>query len=102
MSANRCGVSYKGSKNKIADRLWQAIPTQGVENFYDLFAGGCVMTHRALESDAPAGTSPTTGKVTERLFVPRHQLQKYHDMIHDGKRPHYVQLELFPEYAVNE
>ena len=45
-------MPYKGSKNKIADKLWQAIPTHGVENFYDLFAGGCAMTHKALESGA--------------------------------------------------
>ncbi len=52
MGAKKYGVPYKGSKNKIAERLWQAIPTKGVANFYDLFAGGCAVTHRALESGA--------------------------------------------------
>lgn len=36
-----------GSKNKIAARLFQSMPT--AENFYDLFCGGCAMTHFALE-----------------------------------------------------
>ena len=50
--AKRYGVPYKGSKNKIADKLWTAIPTHGVANFYDIFAGGCAVTHKALESGA--------------------------------------------------
>ena len=41
------GVPYKGSKNLIATKLAEAIP--GVENFYDLFAGGCAVTHKMLE-----------------------------------------------------
>ena len=41
------GVSYKGSKNLIATKLAEAIP--GAENFYDLFAGGCAVTHKMLE-----------------------------------------------------
>ncbi len=40
------GVPYKGSKNMIVGDLMQAIPTG--ENFYDLFAGGCAVTHRAM------------------------------------------------------
>ena len=44
----RYGVSYKGSKNKIADRLVEAIPYKGIENFYDLFCGGCAVTHKML------------------------------------------------------
>ncbi len=52
MGAKRYGVPYKGSKNKIADKLWQAIPKKGVANFYDLFAGGCAVTHKALENGA--------------------------------------------------
>ena len=50
--AKRYGVPYKGSKNKIVDKLWTAIPTHGVANFYDIFAGGCAVTHKALESGA--------------------------------------------------
>ena len=42
------GVSYKGSKNMLASDLMKAIPTRGVENFYDLFAGGCAVTHKAM------------------------------------------------------
>lgn len=40
------GVPYKGSKNMICSRLAEAIPA--AENFYDLFAGGCAVTHRML------------------------------------------------------
>ena len=42
------GVPYKGSKNLVADDLMRAVPTKGMENFYDLFAGGCAMTHRMM------------------------------------------------------
>ena len=41
------GVPYKGSKNLIATKLAEAIPS--AENFYDLFAGGCAVTHKMLE-----------------------------------------------------
>lgn len=40
------GVPYMGSKNKIAERLFQSIPS--ATNFYDLFCGGCAMTQRAM------------------------------------------------------
>ena len=40
------GISYQGSKNKIAEDLTALLPA--AENFYDLFAGGCAMTHCAL------------------------------------------------------
>lgn len=42
------GVPYKGSKSQIIDRLIEAIPYKGVDNFYDLFAGGCAVTHKML------------------------------------------------------
>ena len=31
------GVSYKGSKSRIVEKLVEAIPCFGVDNFYDLF-----------------------------------------------------------------
>ena len=40
------GVSYKGSKSKIADKLAEVIPYRDIDNFYDLFAGGCAVTHK--------------------------------------------------------
>lgn len=43
------GVPYMGSKNKICEKLLWAFP-DGFENFYDLFAGGCAVTHAALLS----------------------------------------------------
>ena len=42
------GVPYKGSKSQVVDRLVEAIPYKGVDNFYDLFAGGCAVTHKML------------------------------------------------------
>lgn len=42
------GVSYKGSKNTIAERLLEHIPP--APHFYDVFAGGCAMSHAALLS----------------------------------------------------
>ena len=49
------GVPYKGSKNMIVKGLWEAIPTKGFTNFYDLFAGGCAVTHKALLSKSFGG-----------------------------------------------
>ena len=40
------GVPYKGSKNQIAEKLCDQIPS--AEVFVDLFAGGCAVTHRML------------------------------------------------------
>jgi len=42
----RYGIPYLGSKNKICDKLAEAIPA--AKNFYDVFAGGCAMTHKIL------------------------------------------------------
>ena len=42
------GIPYKGSKNKIAEDIVKVLP--GAENFYDLFAGGCAITHCAMMS----------------------------------------------------
>lgn len=41
------GVPYKGSKNKIVKRLMERVPS--ASHFYDLFCGGCAVTHRAIE-----------------------------------------------------
>ena len=42
------GVPYKGSKNRIVNKLVDAIPYVGVANFYDIFAGGCAVTHKMM------------------------------------------------------
>lgn len=42
------GVPYKGSKNFIAEKIVNVIPS--AKNFYDLFAGGCAITHCAAIS----------------------------------------------------
>lgn len=42
------GVGYLGSKNKIAEKIIADLPAG--ENLYDIFAGGCAITHCASES----------------------------------------------------
>ena len=42
------GMPYKGSKNKLAERLINLFPK--ADNFYDLFCGGCAVAHAALLS----------------------------------------------------
>lgn len=42
------GICYQGSKNKIADKIINLFPPK--TNLYDLFAGGCSITHAALLS----------------------------------------------------
>lgn len=46
--AKRYGTPYKGSKNSIAPFVCAQLPK--AKHFYDLFAGGCAITHVALES----------------------------------------------------
>ena len=45
------GVPYKGSKNSIAINLCKHIPQEGIENFYDVFAGGCAITNEMLKQN---------------------------------------------------
>ena len=42
------GVPYRGSKNQIADKIIEQLPP--AKHFYDVFAGGCAITHAALLS----------------------------------------------------
>ena len=42
----RYGLPYMGSKNAIVPYLIKSIPS--ADNFYDLFAGGCAVTHGML------------------------------------------------------
>ena len=41
------GLPYQGSKNKLASRICELFPPR--KNFYDLFCGGCAVTHCAME-----------------------------------------------------
>ena len=45
----RYGVPFKGSKNQIAEWVCSHFPK--ATNFYDLFAGGCAITHCAMEKN---------------------------------------------------
>ena len=45
---SKYGLIYQGSKNKIAEKIIDILPP--ADNFYDLFAGGCAITHCALLS----------------------------------------------------
>ncbi|MCF0221039.1 MAG: DNA adenine methylase [Fibrobacter sp.] len=40
------GLPYKGSKNSIAERIVDILPP--ATHFYDVFAGGCAVTHAAM------------------------------------------------------
>lgn len=40
------GVPYKGSKNKLAERIVRFLPKR--DNLIDLFCGGCAVSHAAL------------------------------------------------------
>ena len=40
------GLPYKGSKNKLALKIFELFPQK--KNFYDLFCGGCAMTHYGM------------------------------------------------------
>ena len=42
------GLPYRGSKNRIAKRLVEALPAAPV--LYDVFCGGCAVTHAAMVS----------------------------------------------------
>lgn len=42
------GMPYRGSKNSIAEWVVSQLPP--AENFYDLFCGGCAVTHAAILS----------------------------------------------------
>ena len=44
----RYGLPYKGSKNGIAEWVVERLPKAA--HFYDLFAGGCAVTHAAMLS----------------------------------------------------
>lgn len=43
------GLPYVGSKNKIAKTIIDFLPP--ADHFYDLFAGGCAITHAAILSN---------------------------------------------------
>ena len=40
------GLPYKGSKNRLAERIVELLPPR--KHFYDLFCGGCAVTHAAM------------------------------------------------------
>lgn len=45
----RYGIPYQGSKNQIARKIIDFLPS--ADNFYDLFAGGCAISHCASLSN---------------------------------------------------
>lgn len=46
--AKKYGLPYQGSKNKLAERIVALLPS--ATHLYDVFAGGCAITHAALLS----------------------------------------------------
>lgn len=85
------GVPYKGSKNKFADKIIDAIPPAPV--FVDMFAGGCAVTHAAMLSGkfgtvvandldfggAELFQSAMSGRVDTERFVSREEFQRLKD-----------------------
>ena len=58
------GLPYMGSKNKIAEWVVGHFPEK--KHFYDLFAGGCAVTHCAmLKSKFKTFTINVISKMTE-------------------------------------
>ena len=47
--SKRYGIPYMGSKNSIAQEIVNLLPPR--ENLYDLFCGGCAITHCAIENN---------------------------------------------------
>ena len=47
--SKRYGIPYMGSKNNIAQDIVNLLPPR--ENLYDLFCGGCAITHCAIENN---------------------------------------------------
>lgn len=45
--SRKYGLPYQGSKSKLADRIVALLPP--ATHLYDVFAGGCAVTHAALE-----------------------------------------------------
>ena len=43
------GIPYKGSKNKLAEKILAKLPTAGT--LYDVFAGGMAISHAALQGN---------------------------------------------------
>ena len=52
------GLPYKGSKSKLAEWVLEHLPS--AEHLYDVFAGGCAVTHAALLSDKFKKSMPMT------------------------------------------
>ena len=48
MPTTNYGIPYKGSKSRIVDEIAEAIPYVSIDNFYDIFAGGCAVTHKMM------------------------------------------------------
>ena len=68
MSKTLYGLPYMGSKNAIVPYLMNSIPS--AENFYDLFAGGCAVTHGAMLTHKWQNfiINDLNGKITQ-LFI---------------------------------
>ena len=61
------GLPYKGSKNTIATWVIDKLPS--AEHFYDLFCGGCAVTHAAMLSGRWEKFTINDINFMPRLFV---------------------------------
>jgi len=64
---SKYGFPYRGSKARHADEILSVIPA--AKNFYDLFAGGCAITHAALVSDKWKNIHANDLQNTPQLFL---------------------------------
>ena len=61
------GFPYRGSKSSLAENIIAALPA--AKNFYDLFAGGCAITHCALLSNKWETVHSNDIQKTPELFL---------------------------------
>ena len=64
---SKYGFPYLGGKARHADEILAVIPA--AKNFYDLFAGGCAITHAALVSDKWKNIHANDLQNTPQLFL---------------------------------
>lgn len=79
MGAERYGLPYMGSKNSIAEWVVTKFPRR--ENFYDLFCGGCAITHASLVTNKFHNFFANDLNPMSSLFI-----EAVHGKYHDEKR----------------
>lgn len=112
------GVPFRGSKCALVDWIFKYIPS--AENFYDIFAGGCSMSHYALthsrwnnvySNDLGRGSRLFTACTTGELYInptdhlnnlPNPKMMEYmeKDEFDKLKKVPYKELELWQDWLM--